>query len=328
MADLFDVALLDWNVPYAVTTSPVDCCRRQGDIERYAVVFCGERLQVGTDLVGDIAGSSGAVRAGYDDIDIVMLHQVATRIVDNQGMRNTALGKFPCSQLRALVAWSRLVDPDVHVDSLLLCKVNRCGCSSVIDCRERAGVAVRQHIHSTAIFSSGNFFEEFRAMSTNTAANLDVFVADRLRILAYGLDEAFIAICSCQLQYPLHRPAQINGSWPRLQKCLCCRTHCGNRRCRERGKIQAPCRRCANKRGTADIHVGDGSAGVLPRVQVMHLVLVWQQPLVDDLYDRRIVGFEPDGSKSFCCHVAVSLVIKPVHMRRVRHGTSCWQENC
>jgi hypothetical protein len=55
---------------------------------------------------------------------------------------------------------------------------------------------------------------------------------------------------------------------------------------------------------------------------------VWQQPLVDDLYDRRIVGFEPDGSKSFCCHVAVSLVIKPVHMRRVRHGTSCWQENC
>jgi len=99
LLETHDVALLDWNVPYAVTTSPVDCCRRQGDIERYAVVFCGERLQVGADLVGDIAGSCGAVRAGYDDIDIVMLHQVATRIVDNQGMRNTALGKFPCSQL-------------------------------------------------------------------------------------------------------------------------------------------------------------------------------------------------------------------------------------
>ena len=164
-------------------------------------------------------------------------------------------------------------------------------------------------------------------MSTKTAANLDVFVADRLRILAYGLDEALIAICSCQPQDSFHRPAQIYGSWPRLQKCLRRRTYRGNRRRCERGKIQAPRCCCANKRGAADIHVGYGSAGVLPRAHVMHRVLVRQQPLVDDLYDRRIVGFEPDGSESFCCHVAVSLIINLVHTRRVRHGTSCWQEN-
>ena len=101
-------------------------------------------------------------------------------------------------------------------------------------------------------------------MSTKTATNLDVFVADRLRILAYGVDKTLVAIFGCQSQNPFHSPAQIDGSWPRLEKCLRRRTHAGNGRRRERGKIQAPCCRCADERGAADVHLGYGRAGVLP----------------------------------------------------------------
>jgi hypothetical protein len=172
-------------------------------------------------------------------------------------------------------------------------------------------------------------------MSTNAAADLDVFIADCLRIFSYGIDESLIAVGGCQLQNTFDGPSQIYRRWPRLEKRLCGRTHAGYSWSRKRGQVQAPCCGCANERGAADVHLGYGCVGVLPRTHVMHRIRMRQQPLVDDLYDRRIIGFEPNSSKSFCCHVAVSLIsiwrlaphTNPSQMRRVKHGASCWQEN-
>src|SRR5688500_8404525 len=60
--DLLAIALLDRD-PATALRAPVDCRRRQRDIERDVVVARGERLVVGSDLVADVAVGRGAVRA-------------------------------------------------------------------------------------------------------------------------------------------------------------------------------------------------------------------------------------------------------------------------
>ena len=41
----------------------------------------GERLQVGADLVGDIAVGRDAIGADDDEIDLALLHEVAAGVV-------------------------------------------------------------------------------------------------------------------------------------------------------------------------------------------------------------------------------------------------------
>ena len=65
---LVGAALLDRNLPDAVVDTKVDGRRRQCNIERHAIVMRGERLQVGPDLVADIA--IGGHPVGADDREI------------------------------------------------------------------------------------------------------------------------------------------------------------------------------------------------------------------------------------------------------------------
>src|SRR5216683_7945427 len=63
VGDLARVARFDRD-RRAVLDLPVDRRRRQRDIERYAIVVRCQRLQIGADLVGDIAARGRAVGAG------------------------------------------------------------------------------------------------------------------------------------------------------------------------------------------------------------------------------------------------------------------------
>ncbi len=81
MGDLAAVAFLDRDFADAVGHRPVDGGRRQRHVERHAVVMGGQRLEVGADLVADIALPGGAVGAGDDHVDQPVLHQMAAGIV-------------------------------------------------------------------------------------------------------------------------------------------------------------------------------------------------------------------------------------------------------
>ena len=61
------------------------------DEERNAVVARGERLQIGADLVGDVAGRGGAVGADDAEIDELLLHQMPAGVVGDHGVRNAVL---------------------------------------------------------------------------------------------------------------------------------------------------------------------------------------------------------------------------------------------
>ncbi len=64
LGDLAPVALLDRDLA-AVAHASSRWSARQADIERHAVVVRRQRLQIGADLVADVAGGGGAV--GADD---------------------------------------------------------------------------------------------------------------------------------------------------------------------------------------------------------------------------------------------------------------------
>ena len=106
-------ALLDGDFLQAVADGPVDGRARQRDVKRHAVVARGERLEVGADLVADIALRRGAVGADDAEIDQAVLHEMAARVVDDDGVRHAVLVEFPRGERRALVARPRFVDPDV-----------------------------------------------------------------------------------------------------------------------------------------------------------------------------------------------------------------------
>ena len=75
------------------------------------VVFGRQRLQVGADFVGHIAGIGGAVGARDNQIHHAVLHQMPTDIVDNDRVRYTMLAEFPGSQAGPLVTGSGFVYP-------------------------------------------------------------------------------------------------------------------------------------------------------------------------------------------------------------------------
>src|SRR5690606_11152201 len=106
------VPLLDRDL-VAVLDRPVDAGVGQADIERHPVVVRRQRLEVGADLVADVAAARGAVGAGDAQVDLPALHQVTAGIVGDHGVRHAVLAELPGGQAGPLVARPGLVDPDV-----------------------------------------------------------------------------------------------------------------------------------------------------------------------------------------------------------------------
>ena len=62
VGDLGRIAFLDRDLGVSVPGGPVDAGGRKSDVERNVVVMGGERLEVGADLVCDVAGGGGLSR--------------------------------------------------------------------------------------------------------------------------------------------------------------------------------------------------------------------------------------------------------------------------
>src|SRR5215469_465142 len=116
---------------------PIDRRRGQCDVERHVVVAGRQRLQVSADLVRDIAACGGAVAADDAQIDKALAHQVAAGIVDNDGVRHALLAELPGGEAGALVAWPRLVDPDMDRDAVMVGAVDRGERRVGKECRSR-----------------------------------------------------------------------------------------------------------------------------------------------------------------------------------------------
>ena len=146
------VPLLDRDLLHAVAHRPVDGRGGQGDIEGHGVVLRRERLQIGADLVADVAIGGGAVRADDHHVDEAALHQVAAGVVDDERMGRAMVDEFPGGERGALVARARFVDIDVDRKALLHGAIDRGGGGAVIDRREPAGVAMGEDVDRLAGF--------------------------------------------------------------------------------------------------------------------------------------------------------------------------------
>ena len=148
--DLLGAALLDRNLADAVIDTKVDGRRRQRNIERHAVVVGGERLQIGADLVADIAIGGHPVGADDGEIDHPVLHQMAAGVVGDHRVRDTVMTEFPRGQRSALIARPGLVDPDMNLQAAIMREIDRRRRRAPVDGGEPAGIAMGQDVDRLA----------------------------------------------------------------------------------------------------------------------------------------------------------------------------------
>ncbi len=80
------------------------------------MVFGQDRLGVGADLVGRIAGPTQYAVTPHDhQVDLPALHQVPRGIVRDDLVRNALLGEFPSRERRPLAPGPGLVTKDVKI---------------------------------------------------------------------------------------------------------------------------------------------------------------------------------------------------------------------
>lgn len=53
------------------------------------VIMGRQRLKIGTNFITDIPSGRGSIGPNNAEINVTVLHQVATRVVGDQGVRNT-----------------------------------------------------------------------------------------------------------------------------------------------------------------------------------------------------------------------------------------------
>ena len=95
MFHFFRAALFDRDLRQPVAHLPIERRRRQRDVKRHAVILRRQRLQIGADLVRNIAGERGAVRSNNHQVHLAALHEVAARVVGNDGVRDAMFAQFP-----------------------------------------------------------------------------------------------------------------------------------------------------------------------------------------------------------------------------------------
>ena len=72
-----------------------------------------QRLQIGANLVANVATAGRPVGAGDTKIDPVVLHQMSASVINDDRVRHAVLAKLPGGQAGTLVAGPGLVNPDV-----------------------------------------------------------------------------------------------------------------------------------------------------------------------------------------------------------------------
>ena len=186
---------------------------RHGDVEGYAVVVCGQGLQVGADLVAGVTVGGNTVRAGDAEVDLARPHQVAPGVVDDHGVRHAVLEKLPGGEAGALVARTGLVHPDVQVHAALEGGEDRAERGAPVDGRQPAGVAVGEDVQAASGLL-GRRFQDRRPVAADGLAGGDVLFRDAAGFVpggggALGSGEGFH-----EGGDPLHRPAQVDRRRP------------------------------------------------------------------------------------------------------------------
>ena len=172
-------ALLDRNLLDAVIDTKVDGGRRQCNIERHAIVVRGERLQVGADLVADIAIGGHPVGADDREIDHAVLHQMAAGVVRDHRMRHAVMAEFPCGERSALIARPGLVDPDMNLQAAIMREIDRRRRRAPVDRREPAGVAMGQDVDGLAgPLPRRDLFDQRQTMPADPLVDRDVLLGD------------------------------------------------------------------------------------------------------------------------------------------------------
>src|SRR5262249_24817169 len=140
------------------------------------------------DLVADVALRGDAVGADDGEIDQAVLHQVAAGVVGDHGVRDAVVAELPGRPRRPLVAWTRLVDPDVDFDALVVRQVDRRRRRAPIDRRQPAGVAMCQHVDRLAgLFLRHNRLDQRQPVAADRLVDGDVLVVDRGgALIGYG----------------------------------------------------------------------------------------------------------------------------------------------
>ena len=103
---------------------------------------------------------------------------MAARIVGNDGVRNAVLREFERGQQRALIAWPRLVDPDVQRQPGVMPHIHRRGRGAVIGRRQPPRIAMRQYVELAIRVLRVQFAEQRQPVLADGARQADILLDD------------------------------------------------------------------------------------------------------------------------------------------------------
>ncbi len=292
MRHLLSAALFDRDVR-AAFQRPVDGAARQGDIERHAVIPRGERLEVGANLVGDIAVRGRAVGAGDAQVDLSGLHQVPAGVVRDDGVRHAVRAQFEGGERRALVARAGLVHPDMDGKPGVMRHIDRRERGAPVHAGEPAGIAVGEDVDGFARLALGGLADQRQAVFADLAAGLDVLIAKGAGARIGASEPALARLVAHRGQHLVERPAQVHRRRARGHQRLAGRLQRFVRGILAQGETYAISRRRADQRRAAHLHRPDRVGGILQRGQPRGLEAERQLRLVDDLH-RPAVPAHPD----------------------------------
>ena len=153
----------------------------------------GERLEIGADLVADVALRGDAVGAGDDEIDEPVLHQVAAGVVGDHRVGNALLGELEGGERGALIARPGLVDPHMERHALLVGEIDRRRRRTPVDGGEPARIAMGEHVDRRAQrLARGDVLDHREAVAADAEIDRDILVAD-LGGAGIGRGDAFAA---------------------------------------------------------------------------------------------------------------------------------------
>ena len=315
MRHLALTALLDLDLAQAVLDGEIDGGRGCRDEKRHVIVKSRQRLEIGADLVADIAARGGAVGAYDHEVDHAMLHEMAADIVHHDRVRHAMVTKFPGGERGSLVARACLVDIDVNPDARVMRLVDRRGRRAPIDSCQPARIAMGENVDRRATLARGDLADQREPVVADGRTDRDIL----FRQLA-GQSPGLLRPLGCgqrregQAQ-PLQRPAQVDGGGARRCKLF---DGVGESRVGgvgHQGKGQSISPRHADQRRPAHLHVGDGAGGRPCIAQHDPLERMRQQRLVDDLDSAEFN--RPDRPERGACDLHGDLLFSRVYIAPV-----------
>ena len=106
----------------------------------------GECLQIGPDLVADVAIGGHPVGSDDHQVHPAMLHQMAAGVVGDHRMWDAVVPELPGGERGTLVTGPGLIDPNVNGDPTIMRQINRRRRGSPVHRREPAGVTMGEDV--------------------------------------------------------------------------------------------------------------------------------------------------------------------------------------